>query len=168
MRARTAIALASVAVLLIPAQASASVGCTLEGDALALSTSEFAEGVALVRDGDAIDVVGDDDRGGEMFFGTIGAGETVGYLNRDDDEDVVVADAVNVLVRGEGGDDYIVGNGPPSLQTFLQVPVTLVGGSGNDLLDGGRGRDDIDCGGGRRDAAFASARDRIRNCEGKY
>ena len=95
MRARTAIALASVAALLIPAQAAASVGCTLEGDALALSTSEFAEGVALVRDGDAIDVT--DDRtgipvscmGGMPAIGSVGrvsltaaADETSLYIDR--------------------------------------------------------------------------------------
>ena len=59
MRARNAIALASLAALLIPAPASASVGCTLEGDALSLTTSEFAEGVAIARDGRTIEVTDD-------------------------------------------------------------------------------------------------------------
>jgi Ca2+-binding RTX toxin-like protein len=244
MRTRTALALAVSAALLIPCEALGSVGCTVDGGAVAITTSDFAEGVALLRAGDAIEVTDDrtgipvaceggppaigtvtrlvvtaaldetsvyiDRAGGEfagvafeltgpsMFLGVGGTdgrdlaafgtrdGTTVGSLTVDGEE-IVAADAINVLARGGGKGDHLTAagviEGPRGSFGALRVSATfeggagadfvaggtqpdvLLGNSGSDVIVGGRGPDEIDCGAGRDTVIDARRRDRVRRCE---
>jgi hypothetical protein len=256
MRPVIASALAVLAALALPADALGAVGCEAQATTVAITATAFGEGVAITRDGQAIDV--SDDRTGTPvacsqppptvrtvdtielnavaeesflyldlshgrlapgatpesertseielsvewpsgFLGVGGSrhddrygfapgnhGETLGYLTIDPDPEVTTREVINVLARGRGGDDWLVGfslEDDGSSSGVLRVPAVFEGGPGNDLIGGGtgpdvltggsgndrifpgKGRNDVDCGGGRDRVFGGTAHDTIRHCE---
>jgi len=125
-----ALALAATAALLIPTDALGSVGCAVDGDAASITTSEFGEGVALRRTGDAIAVT--DDRTGTPV-GCAGGSPAIGTVAR-----VAVSaasDETSVYIDRAGGEFTGVGFELTGPSMFLGV--------------GGTRRDDV--------ATFSSA-----------
>src|SRR6266480_3480159 len=113
----------------------------LEARRLLAATSIGEGSIIVVTDDDSADTIvvqPESDIGTDVFVNGV---EVTGFLN---------SFFSGLKILGNGGNDKI------TVASSVTVPVTLLGGAGNDFLDGGLGGDTMKGGGGKDTVDYSS------------
>ena len=88
-------------------------------------------------------------------------------MNNDTDGDAFIGSTQSILLRGEGGNDKLSGNGGIGFFGPIEIFMTIEGGSGRDKITGGGNRDLLYGEGGKDKVKGGDGRDIIEVKRGK-